>query len=100
MRLFTNLRATLNPSDYRVESSAIVDNNDYREILSMYPLKKIHEHLNGPGAQSNDNAGRSEVLDVIAADVANDINDSSKNIGEGLHRVNAQISDEADHLKI
>jgi len=66
----------------------------------MYPLKKIHEHLNGSGTQGNDNAGRSKVLDVIAADVANDINDSSKNIGKGLHRVDAQISNKADHLKI
>lgn len=69
------------------ESSVIVDKNDYREILYIYPLEKIHEHLNGPGAQGNDDAGRSEILDVFAADVANDVNDPSENIGECLHRV-------------
>lgn len=55
----------------------------------MYPLEKVHKHLRGSGAQGNDNAGRGEVLDVIAADVANDVNDPSENIGERLHRVDA-----------
>lgn len=55
----------------------------------MYPLKKIHEHLNGPGTQGNDNAGRGEVLDVVAANTVNDINDPLENIDECLHRVDA-----------
>jgi len=55
----------------------------------MYPLQKIHEHLNGPCTQGNDNASGGEVLDVIAADIANDVNDPSKNIGKCLHCVDA-----------
>lgn len=53
----------------------------------MYPLEKIHEHLNGPGTQNNDEAGGGEVFDIVAADIANNVNDPSKNIGECLHRV-------------
>lgn len=55
----------------------------------MYPLEKVHEHLRGPGTQGNDNAGRGEILDIVAADAANNINDPSENISERLHRVDA-----------
>lgn len=55
----------------------------------MYPLEKIHDHLDGPGTQGNDNAGGGEVLDVVAANIVNDVNDPSENIDERLQRVDA-----------
>lgn len=66
---------------------------------AVYPFQHVHEHLNGSDPQDDDNAGGGEVLDIVAADVVNDVNDSSENVSECLHCVDAQVSEEADYLK-
>ncbi|KAL0110886.1 hypothetical protein PUN28_014080 [Cardiocondyla obscurior] len=48
----------------------------------------------------NDNASGSKILDVVVANTVNNVDDSSENISERLHRIDTQVPDKADHLKI